>query len=65
MKCVRRSPAIKLAAKGTGTLKFFQYLVLQTKTDVAEMEPVQRNSTEMERQDPTKQRNLALLAHAM
>jgi len=29
------------------------------------MEPVQRNPTEMEGQDPTEQRDLAMLAHAV
>jgi hypothetical protein len=39
--------------------------VLQTETDIPEMEPVQRDSTALERQNPTEQRDLALLAHAM
>jgi len=49
----------------TGVPNALLISLLQTETDVTEMEPVQRNSTEMERQNPTKQRDLALLAHAV
>ncbi|KAJ4440733.1 hypothetical protein ANN_08957 [Periplaneta americana] len=37
----------------------------RAKINVSEMESVQRNSTEMEGQNSTKQRHLAMLAHAM
>jgi hypothetical protein len=47
------------------TCDAFPISLLQTEIDFTEMEPVQRNQTEMERQDPTKQRDLALLAHAV
>jgi hypothetical protein len=39
--------------------------VLQAETDIPEMEPVQRHSTAMEGQNPTEQRDLALLAYAV
>jgi hypothetical protein len=43
----------------------FLISLLQTEIDFAQMEPVQRNPAEMERQDPTEQRDLAMLAHAV
>jgi len=43
----------------------FLISLLQTEIDFTQMEPVQRNPTEMERQDPTEQRDLAMLAHAV
>ncbi|PSN49477.1 hypothetical protein C0J52_12168 [Blattella germanica] len=39
--------------------------VLQTKADVTEMEQIQRHPSEMERQNSTQQRDLALLAYAV
>jgi hypothetical protein len=47
------------------TYDIFPKFVLQAETDVTKMEPVQRNPTAVERQDPTEQRHLALLAHAV
>lgn len=40
-------------------------LGIQTKINVSKMESVQRNSTEMEGQNSTEQRHLAVLAHAI
>ncbi|KAJ9588569.1 hypothetical protein L9F63_028129, partial [Diploptera punctata] len=41
------------------------HCISTTKANITKMEPLQRNTSEMERQNSTQQRHLALLAYAI
>ena len=44
---------------------FRNYFSIPAKVDVPEMEPVSRDETALEGQDPVEQRDLAVLAHTV
>lgn len=61
--CIAATKAVVLYRNAS--MRYGHLNLFQTEADIAQMESLQRDQAAMEGQDPTEQRHLEMLAHAV